>query len=261
MLKKLLLLLTFSLIYSSSLFADKLADIKTREYIKAGVKYDFKPFGFINNQGKIDGFEIDLLRYIADKMDVGLKFYQVTSQNRIPLLLEDKIDLIAASMTHKVSRDKQIDYTISYFFDGQAMLVRSTSITKSYLDFKGKKVGAIKGATSGGNFEKLQPEAKVVYFSEYPQAIRALRIGNIDAITTDLAWCTAQAKDSNGTFRVLSETLSYEPYGIGIAQNQSKLRDELNFIIQGLVRKGIYESLYEKWFGMKPKRLPEVWPL
>lgn len=239
---------------------DKLIDIKATGLMNIGVKYDFKPFGFIDNRGRLVGFDVELSRFIADKLQVTAKFHQVTSENRIPILLKDDIDIIVASMTHKISRDKEIDFSISYFFDGQSILVREDEISVTPKEFANRKVGAIKGATSGPNFKKLVPKARLVYFSEYPQALRALKRGNIDAITTDFTWCNQQVKDSNETLKVVGGLLSFEPYGIGLKENQSKLRDAINFALIELVKEGVYSELYEKWFGEKPKRYPSLWP-
>ncbi|NQY95413.1 MAG: transporter substrate-binding domain-containing protein, partial [Campylobacteraceae bacterium] len=163
-------------------------------------------------------------------------------------------------MTHKHKRDHVIDFSISYFFDGQAMLVRSDEKETSFRGFENRKVAVIQGSTGGSNFKKVQPKAKIIYYEEYPQAVLSLLRGKVDAITTDLVWCIAQAKDSRGKLKVLSETISYEPYGIGISENESNLRDYINFSIQNSVRDGFYEKLYIKWFGKKPEKFPVVWP-
>ena len=204
MLKKTLMSLVAASILAGSAFADKLADVKSAGVLKAGVKFDFKPFGFINDKNKVVGFDIDLLKYIAKDLGVKVKFQQVTSKTRIPLVASGQIDIAAASMTHKVQRDDTIDFTISYFFDGQAMLVRKDCKKTAPSGFKGKKVGAIQGATSGDNFLKVVPKAKIVKYQEYPQAVMALHKKKIDAITTDLVWCTTQANDSNGKLKVIS---------------------------------------------------------
>ena len=198
--------------------------------------------------------------YIAKNLGVEVKFQQVTSKTRIPLVSSGQIDIAAASMTHKVQRDDTIDFTISYFFDGQSMLVRNDCKATDAKAFAGKKVGAIQGATSGENFKKVVPDAKIISFQEYPQAVMALKKGKIDAVTTDLVWCTTQANDSKGTLKVMGGTLSTEPYGMGIAENESNLRDAINFAIQNAVKDGTYATLYKKWFGKNPTVLPELWP-
>lgn len=260
MLKKVLLAAVAVSMLAGTVFADKLADVKKAGVMKAGVKYDFKPFGYVNEKGKVVGFDIDLLKYIAKELGVKVKFSQVTSKTRIPMVSAGTVDIAAASMTHKQKRDETIDFTISYFFDGQSMLVRKGEKKRSYKGFSKRKVGAIQGATSGENFKKVQPKAKMVYFQEYPQAIMALKRGKIDAITTDLVWCSTQAKDSNGKLRVTGGTFTNEPYGMGVPENESNFRDAVNMAIQSAVKDGTYSRLYKKWFGENPKVLPEVWP-
>jgi len=260
MFKKSLVALATLALLTGSAYADKLADVRSAGVLKAGVKYDFKPFGFVNEKNDVVGFDIDLLKYIAKDLGVEVKFQQVTSKTRIPLVVAGQIDIAAASMTHKVQRDDTIDFTISYFFDGQSMLVRNGSKATAAKDFAGKKVGAIQGATSGENFKKVVPDAKIISFQEYPQAVMALKKGKIDAVTTDLVWCTTQANDSKGTLKVVGGTLSVEPYGMGIAENESNLRDAINFAIQKSVKDGTYTTLYKKWFGENPEVLPELWP-
>lgn len=248
------------LLCTQFLIADKLSEVQSKGILNIGVKYDFKPFGYVDKKGRLVGFDIDLAKYIAHKLNLSIKFFQVTSKNRIPRLLRNDIDIIIASMTHKMNRDKEIDFSIAYFFDGQSMLVRENEIGTNYKDFKNRKVGAVKGSTSGKNFKHLLPKAKMVYFSEYPQALRALRMGNIDAITTDYVWCMTQAADSNKTLKVIGDKLSYEPYAIGVPENESNFRDAVNTALQDLVREGVYAELYEKWFGHVPEKLPTLWP-
>ena len=260
MLKKIIIAIAVLISLIGLAHADKLADIKKSGTLNAGVKYDFKPFGFTNAKGKVVGFDIDLLEYIAKDLGVTVKFQQVTSKTRIPLVSGGQIDVAAASMTHKVKRDDTIDFSISYFFDGQSILAKKDFNAKEAKDFVDKRVGVIQGATSGENFKKLVPKAKIVSFQEYPQAVMALKRGKIDAITTDLVWCTTQANDSKGVFKVVGNTISFEPYGMGIAENESNLRDAVNFAIQKAVKDGTYRKLYNKWFGKDPTQLPELWP-
>lgn len=247
------------LLLALGLSADRLEDVKAKGVLKVGVKYDFKPFGFLEN-GKVVGFDIDLAKYIAKKMRLRLKLVQVTSKTRIPMVKANIIDIAAASMTHKHNRDLAIDFTIDYFFDGQSILVRNDAKEKSYKDFVGKRMGAIKGSASGNNFFAKSPKTKMVWFVGYNDALKALSKGEIDGITTDLVWCQTQANDSNGKLKVIGGTFTFEPYGMGVPENESNFRDEVNFAIQSAVNDGTYQKLYKKWFGEEPKRLPPVWP-
>ncbi len=252
-----LFILTF---FVNTVLGNKLNDIKSSGILKAGVKYDFEPFGFLDESGDVIGFDIDLLKYIANDLGVKLKLQQVTSQNRIEMLENGIVDIVAASMTHKQERDKRIDFSISYFFDGQAILTTKYVKVNHHFGFNGKRVGVIKGATRGETFRQKVPKAKIIYFDNYTKALEELNKGNIDAITTDMVWCATQAKKSHGKLRVLKKVLTTEPYGIGVAQNESDFLDAINITIQKAVLDGTYEILYLKWFGKNPEKLPEVWP-
>lgn len=260
MLKKLLIYAITLLLLPTLLNADKLEDVKKAGVLKAGVKYDFEPFGYKDSHGEVVGFDIDLLKYIAKDLGVKLQLQQVTSKTRIPKLANGDVDIVAASMTHKVSRDATIDFTESYFFDGQAFLVRQYSKARKAIHFNGKKVGAIKGSTSGEHLKKIVPKVRISYFKTYPEGVKALLKGEIDAITTDLVWCSVQAKNSDGKLKTLEDVISFEPYGIGVPENESNFRDTINFLIQKSVTDGTYSKLYNKWFHQDPERIPEVWP-
>jgi len=242
-----------------SLGANRPEDVKNAGVLKAGVKHDYEPFGYKNKDGKVVGFDIDLLEYIAKKLGVKLVTQRVTSKNRIELVANDTIDIAAASMTHKVNRDTNIDFTISYFFDGQTVLTRQTIKTRKIRGFLGKKVGAIEGASRGPNFKKHVPKARMVYYKSYDEALKDIKNGKLDGMTTDSVWCITQAKHDL-SLKVIDEKISFETYGMGVPENESNLRDAINFAIQDAVKDGTYAKLYKKWFGENPKVLPEVWP-
>ena len=241
------------------IFANKLEEIKKAGVLKAGVKHDYEPFGYKNKDGKVVGFDLDLLAYIAKKLGVKLITQRVTSKNRIDMVANGTIDIAAASMTHKVARDANIDFTISYFFDGQTVLTRSNIRTKKIRGFSGKKIGAIEGSTSGPNFKKHVPKARMIYYTSYDDALKDILNGSLDGMTTDSVWCITKAKH-NKELRVINEKMSFEPYGMGVPENESDFRDAINFAIQDAVKDGTYAKLYEKWFQKYPERLPEVWP-
>ena len=98
------------------------AKIKERGKLLAGVKLDTPPFGFLNDKNEPAGFDIDLVRKIAERIGVPVELVKVTSPTRIPLLVSGNVDLVAASMTHTRERDKAIDFSITYYTGGQSLL-------------------------------------------------------------------------------------------------------------------------------------------
>src|SRR5262245_51192016 len=87
---------------------DSLSKIKDRGTLKAGVKFDTPPFGFLDDKNEPVGFDLDIVRKIGEKLGVKVEFVKVTSPTRVPLLVSGNVDIVAASMTHTRERDKVI---------------------------------------------------------------------------------------------------------------------------------------------------------
>lgn len=249
--------------------AGKLQEIKARGKLIAGVKDAVVPFGYVDPKTKqLVGFDIDICRYIAKKLGVKLELKPVTSATRIPMLVQGSVDLVAATMTHKFSRDDVIDFSITYFMDGQKILVKKGSGIKSVADLAGKKVGTAKGSTSEKNIKKAQPKCKVLSFEGYPQAFLALEQGKVAAVTTDSTILLGLKNSSPNpdAYEIVGDYISAEPYGIGVPENDSDFRDFVNRCLADMWNSGEYKKIYNKWFGPQTKfHLPltwkmEIWP-
>lgn len=222
--------------------------VKKRGALIAGVKFDAPPFGFVDESGKNVGFDIDIAHYIASKLGVKLELKQVTSKTRIPMLQDGQVDMAICTMTHQQKRDEAIDFSITYFMDGQKLLVKKGSKVKSVKDLAGKAVATAQGSTSEANIKRAQPKARVVTFQEYPQAFLALQQGKVQAVTTD-STILLGLKAGHSDYQIVGKAFSSEPYAIGVRENDSKWRDAINFALMDMWRDGTYRKVYEKWFG------------
>lgn len=234
-----------------------LATILSNKLIRFGVKTDFKPFGFLDDKNQTVGFDIDIAKYIANKLGVKYELKPVLSKERIEKLQKNEVDAVIASMTINEARAKLIDFSKTYHFETQAILTKENFKGKSYRDFKGKNVAAVQGTTSGVNLSKLEPRINIIYFQSYGQAFKGLQSGLVEAITTDYAWCYIQTQDHKG-LKVLDEEIANEPYGIGVAKGNEPLLKTINDALSECVKDGTYEKIYKKWFNKKPAKLPSV---
>lgn len=232
-----------------------IAQLQQRAYLIVGVKYDAPPFGFLNEEGELVGFEIDLVRAMAATWGLTedqLIFEQVTSATRIDKLLNGEIDLIAATMTHTPSRAEQIDFSQTYFLDGQTALVRADAGILGWTDLAGKTVGAIAGSTSIERLIAYSAEQnlaiQIVEFEEYTDAVARLTDGIIDGVTTD-GGILAYFATVDPTLTLLKDApISEEPYGLGIQPGNPDFVALIDFTLQRLQDDGTYDLLYAKWF-------------
>lgn len=249
----------------TTLAASTLEKVKSNGVLVAGVKFDAPPFGYVDESGAVVGFDIDVAHYIANKIGVNIELKQVTSKTRIPMLQEGTVDMLVATMTHNKMREDAIDFSITYFFTGQKLLVKKGSGIQSTADLAGKTVSTIQGSTSEVNIKNAQPNARVLTFQEYPQAFLALKQGKSQAMTTDASILAGFAgQDPN--FEIVGPNIAPEPYGIGVRENDSDFRDAINLALMELWESGEYHKLYTKWFGPDSKYpIPlggeiEIWP-
>lgn len=237
---------------------------------QVGIRFDNPPLSFINDDGEWVGFDVDLANALADKMGIGIEMVRVDESTRISFLQEGKIDMAVASMNHTRQRDDAVDFSITYFWDNQSFLIRSG--TYSSLDeMMGKKVAANAGssaipawqayiARNGG----LEPE--IVEFTDKLAAMQALRDGVVEGYTEDNITLLALAA-GDPTLDLIPGGFNPVQFGIGVPENESAWRDQINYALQDLWKDGIYQEIYSKWFlgpdAMVPLPLVgemEIWP-
>ncbi|WP_028546406.1 transporter substrate-binding domain-containing protein [Paenibacillus taiwanensis] len=233
-----------------------IAKIKKQGKIIAGVKYDLNLFGLKDPaSGQVQGLDIDIAKQIAKKVlgdEHAIEFMEVTSKTRIPMLKNGDIDMIVATMTITEERKKEIDFSDVYFTAGQSLLVPVDSTINSIKDLtKDAKVLTAKGSTSAKNVREAVPDAQVMEFENYAEAFTALKAGQGAALTTDNALLYGMAQQDR-KFRVLEETFTKEPYGIGVRKGDEEFAKLINETLKELQDNGQYVDIYEKWIGKKP---------
>ncbi|MBO2729219.1 transporter substrate-binding domain-containing protein [Lactiplantibacillus plantarum] len=233
---------------------DVLTNDKASKTITWGVKADTKLFGLMDvKDNQIKGFDADIATALTKRVlgkNATAKFVQVTSQTRIPLLKNGNIDAIIATMTITPEREKQVDFTNSYFDAGQSLLVKKGSAIKSVKDLNksGTKVLGVTGASSVENIKKAAPKAKVLELSDYAQAMTALKSGQGVALTTDNGILYGMASQNPG-YEVVGGTFTKEPYGIAVNKGQEPLKKALNKALKEIEADGTYNRILKKWFG------------
>lgn len=240
-----------------ALAGDTLADVKAKGVLVAGVRDTLPPFGTENpNTNSYEGYDIDFVRYIAKKLGVKVTFKTVTAVNRMPMLMENRVDVLAAAMTKTSERAQQIDFSITYFLTGQKFLARKGQF-KSLKDLEGKKIATAKGTTAERNMANAVPAAAIVPLDDYPQAIRALQQGKADAVTTDESILAGQLclleknPATRGKYEIPDMQISMEPYGLGVRKDDANFLKFVNDTLLEMERNGEAKKIFQRWFGPK----------
>jgi len=232
--------------------ADLLQEIKSRGTLVAGVKDSIPPFGFIDPSTRgIVGYDIDFAAAIAKALGVRLHAVPVTTATRIPELMQGKIDLIAATMTHTPERARQIDFSLTYFVTGQKVLARKNAGIARVSDLRSKRVSSVRGSTSEQNIRGAVPGVQVISFNDYPNAFLALAQRKVVAMTTDeiILMDLQRRSPRPGDYVLLDEFISTEPYGLGVRKGEPAFLKEVNRVLLEMEKSGEAARIFDKWFG------------
>jgi putative glutamine transport system substrate-binding protein len=233
--------------------ADAVDAILARGRLVAVVEDDFAPFSF-EDGGRRVGFDVDMMREFARRWlgdGEAVSFVPVTSDQRIATLEAGSADLIAAALTKTAAREELIDFSQTYFKDGQRLLVAEDSEIAGPCDLAGRKVAVIAGTTSLDNIKAETAacgfEADLVVFERQDQAVAALLAGEVDAFTGDGIALERLAEGQ--PVKVVGNHFSEEPYGFGIARGNDRLRQLVDLTLGRMAEDGTYAAIYQKWFG------------
>ena len=231
----------------------------------AAVQREFPPFSYIDAEGKRVGFDIDLMRECARRW-VGdgnaVTLLPVFTKQRIPALLEGKADIMAAALTTTPARQRLIDFSHTYFKDGQRLLVRQDSPVTGVCDLHGKKIAVTHGSTAIDNVQKQASAcgftADLVYVDAPPVAAAAILRGDADAFSTDSLALEQLARGQ--PLHVVGNHFSDEPYGLGVPKGDATFLRLVNLTLEAMAADGTLAAIYHKWFqdSLRPYPIPAL---
>lgn len=241
--------------------ADVLSDIRAAKAIRMGYLEASPPFSY-QEGGEVRGYTVALCERVAQSIraDLGLdslkiEWVPVTLANRLESVEKGKVHVDCGTATWTLTRQKRVDFSLMTFVDGGSVLVRNDTDFFKLEDFAGKRIAVVKGTTT----EKSVPDAlklrnvsaTVVPVDSAETGVAQVQAGKADGFASDrlkligLALSTAQA----GTYRVVDEDFSIEPYALVLPRGDPEFRLAVNRGLARLYRTGEIVQVYERWLG------------
>jgi glutamate transport system substrate-binding protein len=226
-----------------------MAELQDAGEIRIGVKYDVPPFGLNNPQtGEVEGFDVDLGTYIAERLGVEPVFREATSDNRIPLLVDGTIDLILSTMTITEERDLEIDFSEPYYIANGDVLVPEGSDIRTLDDLNGNRVCSALGSTYADTIEKEVPDADLRLVDLYSECFDQIQTGAVDAVSTDDVILTGMVIQDD-SLEILGLEYTTEPYGAGIPDGDTEFKQFVDESIAEFIDSGAWQETYDEWVG------------
>jgi glutamate/aspartate transport system substrate-binding protein len=238
-----------------------LANIKRVHVVRLGYRESSPPFSFLDQANRPIGYSLELCEAIVDEIgvevdDANLKieYVKVTSDDRIPAVVQNKIDLECGSTTANAERSKQVAFSPLIFVAGTKLMVPKASTVSGATDLKGKTVVVTKGTTNEQAMHAVDKKfalgLNILASPDHEQSYQMLVDGKADAFATDdiLLYGLIARHKAQDKFRVTGEYLSYDPYGIMFRKGEPQLAAVVERTFRKLGSNRDLIPLYNKWF-------------
>src|SRR6476620_2540238 len=246
---------------SSEGLSPTLDNIKRTQTVRLVYRESSPSFSFLDQSNRPIGYSLELCEAIVEEIgvevdDANLKieYVKVTSDDRIPAVTQNKIDLECGSTTANAERGKLVAFSPLMFVAGTKLMVPKASTISAPVDLKGKTVVVTKGTTNEQAMHNVDKKfalgLNIVTAPDHEQSYQTLVDGKADAFATDdiLLYGLIARHKAQDTFRVTGEYLSYDPYGIMFRKGEPQLTAVVERTFRKLGSNRDLVPLYNKWF-------------
>jgi glutamate/aspartate transport system substrate-binding protein len=239
-----------------------MARIKAHGEVVIGYRQSSIPFSYLDAGQKPIGYTVDLCMAVVDSLkqqlarqDLKVRFVPVDLSTIIPLLQNGSIDMECGSTVHTLKRSAQVDFSFVTAAASDQLLVKASSTIKEFEDLAGKALAVPAGSTNAALAQSINAQKKLnirfVFVKDQAEGFLTVSTGRADAYMSDnvILYGLKQRASDPAAFRVVGRNLSYLPYGIVTAPNNSALDSVINRTLAENFKSGHANELYKKWFS------------
>jgi glutamate transport system substrate-binding protein len=234
--------------------------------IVIGTKFDQPLFGLKALSGQPEGFDVEIANLVAtaifgSNLSGKTEFVETPSAIREQSIIDGKVDIVAATYTINDTRKQKVGFAGPYYVAGQSILVKKdNSAITGLSSLAGKKVCTVTGSTPLKTLQERAPTADLsILFDTYSKCIEALKDNRIEAVSTDNVILLGFIKDNPGAFKLVGDTFTQEPYGIGVKREDTVFRNFVNDVLEKAYKDGTWAKAFETQVG-KATEIPTPTP-
>ena len=233
--------------------------IKATKTLNLGYRDSSVPFSFVGTDQKPTGYSVELCQRVADDLkrdlqmpDLAVKWTPVTVENRMAAVQNGTIDLECGSTTNTLSRQAQVDFSLTTFVTGASLLALKETATAN---LSGLRIAVIPGTTTERilkeALDKSSTAVTLIPVKDHSDGRAALEQKTADAYASDreILIGLVLTAQKPGTFVLVDRYLSYEPYALMLRRNDPDFRIAVNRSLARLYRSGDVIAIYRRWLG------------
>ena len=231
---------------SANAKARSLDEIKKSGKIKIAVFSDKAPFGYVDKDGKYQGYDVYFAERLAKDLGVKPEYTSVDPAARVDVLTSNKVDLVLANFTVTDERKEKVDFAKPYMKVALGVVSPQNAPITDVGQLDGKTLIIAKGTTAETWFEKNAPNVKLQKYDQYADAYNALLDGRGDAFSTDNTEVLAWAKSNKGFKVGITRLGDDDTIAPAVQKGNQELLDFVNDEIVKLGKDDFFHKDYQE---------------
>ncbi len=223
-----------------------LDEIKESGTVKIGVFSDKAPFGYVDENGDYQGYDVYFGNRLAEDLGVEVEYTSLDPASRVEYAATGKVDIVLANFTVTEERAEQVDFALPYMKVALGVVSPDDAVITDVEDLKDKTLIIAKGTTAETYFNKEYPEVEQQKYDAYADAYNALLDGRGDAFSTDNTEVLAWAKANPGFTVGITELGDTDTIAPAVAKGNTELLDWINEEIVGLADEQFFHKDFEE---------------
>ncbi len=243
---------------------DSIALIKEKGVVRIGVFGDKPPFGYVDANGKNQGFDVEIAKEIANDLFGSpnkVEFVLTEAANRVEYVKSGKVDILLANFTQTPERAEQVAFAEPYMNVALGVVSPKEALITDLKQLEGKTLLVNKGTTADAFFSKNHPEITLLKFDQNTETFDALKDGRGVALAHDNALVWAWAKENPNFDVAIGNVGPAEQIAPAVQKGDQALLDFVNKEIKDFKENGKLKAAYEKTlvpvYGEKPELLAQ----
>lgn len=221
-------------------------EIKDSGKIKIGVFSDKNPFGYIDSDGKYQGYDVYFAERIGKDLGVEIEYISVEPASRVEYLETAKVDIILANFTVTDERKEKVDFALPYMKVALGVVSNDNNLITDVKQLEGKKLIVAKGTTAETYFSQNHPEIELLKFDQYTETFNALIDGRGDALSTDNTEVLAWALQNEGFTVGIDSIGAIDTIAPAVTKGNTDLLNWINDEIKALAEEEFFHKGFEE---------------
>jgi glutamate transport system substrate-binding protein len=225
--------------------------VLSADTVRVAVRVDLPGIGARGHSGAIEGYDVDVARYLVGKLGKKSVFVPVTAADREKVLTSGRADMVLATFSITQDRKERVLFAGPYQLSYQDILVRrGEDRIKNVRDLAGRSICEVKGSNAGQRVvEERKVAARLVPFDSYGPCMAQLRSGKVDAVTTNDVILAGLAAAEGSGLRLVNAQFNEQRTGVGMRLGDVEGCEAVNRAITAMYQDGTAKKLLKKWFG------------